>query len=139
MYNYAAYGDEYAAASSTTSERGSEEYDEQPVAKRRRGMITDSDAKKLIQQWEADTMNLAMPDQLDIVDARVDSHLGNVRENLIRNITTTPASNLASAMQEGIGSKKSRSKDGKPNDLAKRKHQITYLAFLVSYVHGSCL
>jgi len=136
MYNYAGYNQEYhetASSSSAADFVEEESSQDRPSKKRRRvgGLITDEDAKKLIKKYEVDSMNLTMPDELDIVDAHVDSHLGNVRENLVKNISTLPAGGGVDALLAAQGGdKKKKSKDGKPDPLAKRKNQITYLAHL---------
>lgn len=134
MYNYAAYSDSYGEPSSSTAFEQPDQ-DDEPMPKRRRPGLTDDDAKRLIKKYEADAMGLDMPDELEIIDANVDTHLGSVRENLIKNITTVPTAEAAAAAMLAVqgGDPKAKSKDGKkPGGVAKRKHQITYLAFLVS-------
>jgi len=71
---------------------------------------------------------------------QVDSELGDVRENLLRNLTaavTKPpdAMLVAAQMADRTKPTKAGAKPGakpKVDQTAKRKHQITYLAHLVS-------
>jgi len=122
MYNHAAYSGE---ASSST---GYDEYQEEPPTKRSRKPMTDEEAIKLIKRYEADSLGLAMPDDLEIIDVNVKSHMGDIKANLVKNITTIPTKEAAAAALAAQGG--DGKKEKKPDGVAKRKHQITYLAYL---------
>uniref|UniRef100_A0A915IMW6 Uncharacterized protein n=1 Tax=Romanomermis culicivorax TaxID=13658 RepID=A0A915IMW6_ROMCU len=96
--------------------------------------------KQLIYKNEIEKLNdghsYVVPDDLEITDVRVDNHLSDVRETLLKNITTKPPDAMLLAAQMASGTS-GGGKKAKPDPKAKRKHQITYLAHLVSLLTKS--
>ncbi|VDP05952.1 unnamed protein product, partial [Soboliphyme baturini] len=87
--------------------------------------ISIEQARKLIKKHETDPFTgRTVPDDLQIIDVNVDTQLEGVRENLLRNLTGPKAPDAM------LNAAKKEDTKVNPGGVAKRKHQITYLAFL---------
>ncbi|KHJ42886.1 hypothetical protein D918_06968 [Trichuris suis] len=91
--------------------------------------LTDEQARSLISKFEAEPFGRSMPDTLHIVDVRVDDYMRDVRENVLRNVTLAKP-------QSSFNTVVPADEKDKPTVVAKRKHQITYLAHLAKEREG---